>query len=274
MKRFTRNRRIFFVMIVMFLIFSIYILRLFQLQILQNSVLASIAAGQRTQKLLLQCGRGDIFDRHGVSLLDSWEEEVLVVFPAVIRGREQEIIIDYPWIPCIENILQEEVRRDQPYILARNSRSKNIIVEELPEGIDLLTLKTRYGPAYLAPHVVGYLNKADNTGVAGIEFSFDEELSAPYHSAVAAIVDGHGRLIPGIGYRKYKNVHILKPYNVHLTLDSHLQRSVEKIMSASIEKGAVVIMHPFTGDILAMASKPGFRPDNVGKFKRTGTKTP
>lgn len=118
----------------------------------------------------------------------------------------------------------------------------------------------------MAPHIVGYLNKIDNTGAAGIELSFDKELSAPYSSAVAAIVDGHGRLIPGIGYRQYKNRHILKPYNVHLTLDSYIQCSIEKIMAANIKKGAVVVIHPFTGDILAMSSEPGFTPNNVGKF--------
>ncbi len=266
MKRLTRSRRIFLVMGVMFLIFSVYVLRLFQLQILQNSALASIAARQRTQKLLLQCGRGDIFDRHGISLLDSWEEEVLVVFPALIRGREQEIVADYPWVPYIEGILRKKVRGDRPYILARTNRHESMTGKELPEGIGLLTLKTRYGQGYLAPHVVGYLNKIDNTGVAGIEFFFDEELRAPYYSAVAAVVDGHGRLIPGIGYRHHNNLHNRKPYNVHLTLDSHLQRSVEKVMAATIVKGAVVVMHPFTGDILAMASKPSFAPNNVGDF--------
>ncbi len=48
---------------------------------------------------------------------------------------------------------------------------------------------------------------------------------------------------------------------IRLTLDSGLQAEVERILS-SVERGAAVVIDPATGDILAMASVPTFKPED------------
>jgi penicillin-binding protein 2 len=50
-------------------------------------------------------------------------------------------------------------------------------------------------------------------------------------------------------------------YNVITTLDLHLQELAEKALEAKAKRGAIVIVDPNTGDILALASWPTYNPN-------------
>ena len=50
-------------------------------------------------------------------------------------------------------------------------------------------------------------------------------------------------------------------YNVVTTLDLHLQELAEKALEAKAKRGAIVIIDPNNGDILAMASWPTYDPN-------------
>src|SRR5437588_12252016 len=50
-------------------------------------------------------------------------------------------------------------------------------------------------------------------------------------------------------------------HTVVTTLDVHLQELAEKALEAKAKRGAIVIMDPNTGDILAMASWPTYNPN-------------
>ena len=62
-------------------------------------------------------------------------------------------------------------------------------------------------------------------------------------------------------------------YNIVTTLDLRLQEMAEKALAAKAKRGAIVIIDPNTGDILAMASWPTFDPNefvpsiSAAKFK-------
>ncbi len=51
-------------------------------------------------------------------------------------------------------------------------------------------------------------------------------------------------------------------YNVVTTLDLHLQEMAEKALAAKAKRGAIVMMDPNNGDILALASWPTFDPND------------
>ncbi len=266
MNSFFRSRRIFFIMLFILLVFNLLAVRLFQVQILQSASLTARAVEQRSEKLVLGSGRGDIYDRNGDCLLGSYSHTALVVFPALTRGREEEIMVEYPWIPKVEKVATENETRTRPYVLAGNFKDEKLLTRSLPEGIIFTTMHVRYGPEYVAPHVLGYTKGAGGSGVFGLELFFEEELSSGRPPTLAALVDGRRRLIPGLGYRFWEDRHVSKPYNLHLTLDKEIQESVEEVMKKRVEKGAVVVMEPKTGDILALASQPDFAPDNISAF--------
>ncbi len=51
--------------------------------------------------------------------------------------------------------------------------------------------------------------------------------------------------------------------NLYLTLDSQIQAYSEKSLGKNL--GAIIVMDPWTGEILAMASNPGFNPNTIDK---------
>ncbi len=259
-----RARRIFFIMLLMFLVFNIFFFRLFQLQILKSGTFSVMAVDQRNLKLQLGSGRGNIFDRNGVSLLDSRDEKAIVIFPDYIKGMEEEIVSRYSWLQNIEDILSNQGPR--PFVLTTFLNEEELVGEKLPPGTSIMDYNVRYGPNNLAPHVVGHLNRIDGYGVAGLELYYDSILSPSHSPTVSAVVDGRRRLVSGIGYRYFENTDILKPYNLHLTLDVDIQKVVEEVMEKRITKGAVVVMDPFSGDVLAMASMPDFDPNNIAQL--------
>ena len=76
------------------------------------------------------------------------------------------------------------------------------------------------------------------------------------------------------GTRTYKNFNdviaaatnqSIKGDNITLTLNSKVQKAAEKALTAGTGKGAIVVMNPKTGAVLAAASNPTFNPGNINK---------
>lgn len=104
-----------------------------------------------------------------------------------------------------------------------------------------------HGTLGLAP-IVGYYSL--RYGMAGIEKTFDGVLM--------------GQKYPGtslLGRAKHSLLRQAKGYDLITTLDLGLQRDVERILGH--RKGAVVVMEAKTGRILAVASTPGFMPNDL-----------
>lgn len=93
-------------------------------------------------------------------------------------------------------------------------------------------------------HVVGYATK----GKSGIELSENINLLTSHDSVLVKIQNEVGSL------KNYGD-------NVHTTLDVKLQQVAYEALGAY--RGAIVVTDPTTGEILAMASKPGFDPNKI-----------
>lgn len=261
------RRRIFALMIVVAFCFILLIVKLFYLQVIKGPGYAREAVAQRANSLALLEGRGDILDRNGVSLLGSSKKVGLAAFPSQYSGLEEEIMACFPTMEGIEAIISPP-NGSLPFWLSYPVR-QNISADlnSLP-GLIPVVRTERYGAGLLAAHVIGYLRESEGKGVSGIELAYDQALSRGQRRVIAALVDGKGRLIPGLGYR-IQSDHKTS-YNVTLSIDDSLQREVEKIMDARMVKGAVVVMDPWNGDILSMASRPDFHPGDITKNMQQG----
>lgn len=261
------RRRIFALMIVVAFCFILLIVKLFYLQVIKGPGYAREAVAQRANSLALLEGRGDILDRNGVSLLGSSKKVGLAAFPSQYSGLEEEIMACFPTMEGIEAIISPP-NGSLPFWLSYPVR-QNISADlnSLP-GLIPVVRTERYGAGLLAAHVIGYLRESEGKGVSGIELAYDQALSRGQRRVIAALVDGKGRLIPGLGYR-IQSDHKTS-YNVTLSIDASLQREVEKIMDARMVKGAVVVMDPWNGDILSMASRPDFHPGDITKNMQQG----
>jgi cell division protein FtsI/penicillin-binding protein 2/cell division protein FtsW (lipid II flippase) len=119
-------------------------------------------------------------------------------------------------------------------VLARSGRTGSRYTRTYPSG-------------QLAAHVVGYYSA--RYGRAGIEAAENEVLAGhrAFTDFQSAMDEALGR--PTVGS------------DVVLTIDSRIQAAAEKALVG--KRGAVVAIDPRTGDILALASSPGYDPGKV-----------
>lgn len=144
-----------------------------------------------------------------------------------------------------------------------------------PPGVDIDLQPVRYYPdGPLAAHVLGYLTY-DDSSVEGEESFFNFRLP-DYRGRVGIEAqfdaDLHGRagvksvLVNSLGYRQSETTweESLPGRNVVLTLDHSIQRAAEEALNSvgSNTRGAVVVMDPNGGDILALVSTPAFDPNH------------
>ncbi len=263
-----RKRRIILILAGISLVFVFLLGKLFCLQILNGPGLARSAVRQRISGLVIYDKRGDIKDRHGISLLDRGWRKGLVAFPVLYRGREEEIVSALSRLEGTDRVA-DPPRGSLPFWLYLGSGDvgagwgiPGTFPAVLP-GILEAAYPVRYGPDLLACHLVGYLQESEGRGVSGIEAAFDRELSRGQETVLGALVDGSQGLIGGLGYRATRKGE--SALDVILTLDSSLQREVERIADRYIGRGAVVVMD-CRGDILALASRPAFHPARLENY--------
>ena len=248
--------RIFRLLLIFSCCFALLGGRLIYLQLLRGEALSRQAVRQRFQTVQLYDGRGDIQDRHGFSLLDGRRRLGLLAFPTQYQGREDEIIRSLSMLKDIGRIAAPPHETLPFWVEPELSPAQVAAISAYP-GLIAAERRERYGPGALASHLIGYMVQSEGRGASGVEAAFDRTLSLGQQKMIGAVVDRKGRLIPGLGYRE--RVEPSSPKNVLLTLDLELQRRVEQIMDRRIGRGAVVIMDPGSGDILALASRPNFK---------------
>ena len=260
-------------LVLFFLVIScLLILRLFYLQIIQGQQLALASLNIRVQGLQVDIARGEILDRNRLPLTNTAEQYSVIIFPGQIENTPSQI---FRKLGTILNLTNEQNNIyhgihdiEYPFRLAKNIDSdtaRKINELEIP-GVVAVAEKTRYGHGMLASHILGYINSADNKGVSGIEGMYDELLRGSQSEYVAALVDAEQQIIPGLGYKRLKLTASSRENYIVLTIDKKIQQKVEQIMDRTINKGAVIVMKPTTGEILAMASRPGFDPNQLSRY--------
>ncbi len=133
------------------------------------------------------------------------------------------------------------------------------------DGLELFYVPVRYGDRVLAPHIVGYMDAGAQSGVAGIEQTENEVLTSYNGSAAATFyVNGTGRCLSGVKPKRMDTT-AASVGGVVLTIDKDIQQLVENLSVNYIEKGAVIVMDPYSGDIKALASFPSFQPNTVAE---------
>ncbi len=188
--------------------------------------------------------------------------------------RTNRGIIPYPYQKTLDRGNVADYRRFAAYAEYAN---------ELP-GITLRDRSTRTYPLKaLAAHVLGYVKAAgierpsgedeekwqffenDDTGVAGVEKTLNADLRGKPGQRVY-LKNEHGRLTDEIVAERKEPI---PGDDVYLTLDARIQTIAENALreavypggTGGIGRGAVSVIDPNTGEILAMASVPSFDPN-------------
>ncbi len=130
-------------------------------------------------------------------------------------------------------------------------------------GVEIHQSQERsYPQGSTAAHIIGFTG-ADADGLEGVEKMFDKEIRG---SSVSVHVcrDVTGRVF----LSNSEDTGLNRGGTAYLTLDATLQSIAEAELAKQVEKthataGAVVMMDPKTGEILALANVPTFDPNDV-----------
>lgn len=279
-------------------IFGILITRLWFLQVMNSAVFADRAEANRIRILPIPARRGTIFDRKGNVLVTSKSSYNIVLsrrdvrpneFPQMAALLAENLDIDPKWLANrfdaakyeaqYESIVVKELASpaDVSWVEAHQYEYPMIRAEEAPQRV------YRYGQ--MAAHAIGYVGEVspeelkrpngqfskeegyrlgDIIGKFGIERTYNDILMGK---------DGERRVLVDSRGRIQREIEVIPPIpgrDFYSTLDLDIQKAAEEqadTMPAG--RGAIAVMDPNNGEILAMVSRPSFDPNIFSQRAKT-----
>ena len=265
--------RTLFVFIAFLLFYFVALFNLFLIQVKQHSFFTHLADKQYSISLKQTPPRAEIFDRHGAPLALNKEGFAAFLLPRMIVKQEHIYNFLQKYFPEALTRLKQNSDKHFMYIKRRlTPKEIEVITQEAPEEIKIFKEPSRYYPVEATSSIVG-ITDIDNTGLMGIELSFNKQL-AGLPTTLSLKKDARSGYfyiqqktkIPGTDGRP-----------VSLTLDATLQflvleELVDAIKKFNAQEGAVLIMEPSSGEILSMVSYPTFDPNKTDRLNIETTK--
>lgn len=256
-----RKRCIIINTAIVFGLFLVF-LRLFDLMVFNHKILYQRALKQYLKSENLDVKRGIIYDRKGRELAMNLDLDSFNCNPSESTVNEEKI-----------KMLSQIINKSPEVIMAKFSKEKKFVWIERklePEKAEMIKslnikgcsfsseAKRFYPKEQLASHIIGFVG-IDNQPLGGIELEYDKYLKATGGKVIYER-DASGRILsPGIEREVVGN-------SIVLTIDEALQYIAEKELDKAVDywrasAGSIIIMDPFTGEILALANSPTFDPN-------------
>lgn len=250
---------------VMLIIFAGLIIRVAIIQFFSTKSLSEAAFEQRLSNTRIEKLRGNILDRNGITFTNRSQNFTAFIKPSAMPDSESDRMKVSTAMGIDPAILNELTSKSKPLLLKTGEAGSNEILKLNADWVSILKSLDRYDDDALAKHVIGYLNRRDQVGQAGIEKKYENELRNRSVFEIGTITDAVNKPIKGLGYR-LKSQSADEKLNVRLTLDYQIQKLTEEAMEQHGISGAVVVENVVTGDILAMASKPDYDQNAVENY--------
>ncbi len=182
----------------------------------------------------------------------------------------------------VKNVIDS--RSDKSRVLARRIDNKQVMaIKALGiKGLGITYETDRFYPGdSLAANVLGFLGYSGDkkSGQYGIEAFYDEELFGEKWDAGGYITDLNAINLISKLFKKSGNKETVqeengidRPADVVLSIDKNIQQVIENKLDILMEKweaegGTVIVQNPNTGEILAMADRPTFDPNNYSEYE-------
>jgi len=188
---------------------------------------------------------------------------VTPVITEVIHLKDRVNIIKYVYLSlfaliCLYllyfNLFEARVISSNSYNRRLRESSENVVRGSIQDRQgEVLVKSTKYNSGvrrkYIYPrsfsHIIGYSSK--NYGSSGLEATYSKELMNSSNTIEAL--------------RSKINNYSINGDNIMLTLDRSLQAYAAEQLQG--KRGAIVVLRPDTGEILAMVSKPDYDPSGI-----------
>lgn len=257
---------------------GIFILYLFCVQVLDTRHFRIKAKKQRRAYSFVM--RGNIYDRNGIKLAtDTVYYDIFARKADFVHTPEELAKLLAPILKISQINLTEKLKQDTPMILIKKNVNRHVRdkiaqlnLREIP--MDKKSIRT-YPQGTLAAHVLGYYN-FDADIASGVEYSAKDKLENVAKGADFEITP-KGKIIYNLSTDPVAATTSVRGNDITLTIDAAVQHVCEKALMHSIQKfnafrGAVIVMNPRNGEILAYAVYPYFDPNNFKNASSFQTK--
>lgn len=249
--------------------------RLWYVQVAKGDFYRQQSENNRTRIIRARAPRGQILDRNGHLLASTRPQIAVSVIQSELIHPDEELDRLAVILHTTRQALEEQIKAHQitRYLPVQVTADVPIeIISQIKEqqvllpGIQLDVNPIRFYPNGLGCHVLGYLSQAteddltflkdynyglgDDVGKMGLE----QELNIPLRGedgGQLVEVDAAGRMTRFLGHKAP-----VPGDAVVLTIDQDVQRAAEQGLAG--KSGSAVAVDPRNGEVLAMASSPGF----------------
>ena len=288
----TASQRLDILTVVLVLIFVALISRLGYLQVVKGPEYQRLAEGNRTRQVNVVATRGDFYDRNGVMMVSSRPGFAVSILPgnkptpqaviaqtaAILGMTPQEIVEKLSKSKTAFEPVRLKIDVGQHIVAAieeRRSDLPGVVVEILPVR--------NYIHNQMGVHVFGYVSEISETelvsmgdqgyrasdliGQSGLERKYDRFIKGTDGGSQIE-VDVAGRMVQVLAKKEP-----IPGNNLVLTIDYRLQKVAEEALDEQLQylqrqggrrgaqAGAVVVLNPQNGEVLAMVSRPAFDPN-------------
>jgi cell division protein FtsI (penicillin-binding protein 3) len=274
------NTRTIILLFFLFLWLGVIVLRLVELQVINYTKLKAEVLNQNHDVEAIFPQRGTIFDRSGTILARSLPRPSIFYYPP----KDESLKSHWEKINTIKRILGlSSNNMASIYSRIKNGKSfiwiKRKVEPEVADRVKELNLsgihfdeenKRFYPQGKRAAQLLGRVN-IDDRGQSGIEYKYNTSLAGE---------EGKRLILRDAKHREYRFEILKDPEpgkDLILTIDETIQYIAEKELTDALQKtralwGTVILSHPASGEILAMASYPTFNlntpPKNISKVER------
>ncbi len=269
---------------VVLLCFSALLARFFYLQVLRYDHYQTLAENNRISLVPIVPNRGLILDRNGVVMAHNFFAYTLEITPSKVADVEAVIGEISKIVEITPNDRKQFKKfRDQSHSFESIPLRTHLNEAEAARfavnryrfpGVEIKSRLFRHYPqGKLGSHLLGYINRINETDLKALEKSGDiSNYKGSDHIGKDGLEESYERQLHGVtGFQQVEidadghAVRVLSSTppipgnNLVLSIDSKLQDIAEKAFGS--RRGALVAINPANGEVLALVSMPTFDPN-------------
>lgn len=248
--------------------------RLVQVQVIEHKTYAARAETELKSGQTLYARRGSILDRNGNVLaasVDTWDIYVSARTwqdPSRAAAASERLAgllandLSKPVVSATQVLAKVRESNAVDALIARDvdyETGRLILDSSIPGVIALVNTARVYPEGDTGASILGIIGQ-DNTGLAGIEAQYNDLLQGKPGKTIFER-DTAGDPIP---FGEHVVIDPEPGEDIVLTIDRYIQRQAEYWLEQGMKEhrakgGAIIVMDPRTGEILALATSPGLK---------------
>lgn len=250
--------------------FGVIFWRLIDIMLVNHDKYASRAITQQTQEIDIQKRRGIIYDRRGKEFAANIEQRSLYCDPKKVGSITKTAYRLSGMAGVDRKHLVKKMKNGRRFVWVKRKLDDDTAgrIRKLDlDGVGFIPESERVYPrGKLASHIIGFVD-IDNKGLAGIEMNYDKYLAPPGGKLRVTTDAKRNILLSGDELESIGNSAVL-------TIDEVLQYIAEAELDKAVKEwrpksASVIMMNPYSGEILALANRPTFNPNEAGRYRES-----